>query len=455
MLIRFILLSCLVLQPNVNWLLAGGGQGAGGAGGAGAGAGAGGILISPDGVVSAPKARRVDLKLEQQRLQALAGRQLPAEMNQVSGLRKVSLVRLEQKCREALDAGQEISQELRSLAGITQLQYIFALPEVGDLVIAGPAEGFAAQENGRVIGTETGRPVLNLDDLLILLRLPSTSIQLGCSFDSDPSRLAAVRQWSRQNSSPASSAVAHQRLHQMASIMGDWNIRIFGLPPACHAAVTAVEADFEMKLLTLGLKKPAIRRFRSHLDLAKPGENMTRRWWFAPHYSAIERSPDSHAFHLSGPRLQLLSQEELVDAQGNRSAAAFTELSSEKYTRQFNQHLTELCRQVHSFAEIQNLFDLSVATALIRTWKLMEAANWQPSLFLDAQRLPTRVYEVPTKVPSLLNVRKARRGMLIGKISGGVTITPDQLVDAELITESVSLADRVRPSTDVMRWWWD
>jgi hypothetical protein len=415
----------------------------------------GGILINPDGVVGVPDARRINPGLEQKRLQALASQQLPGDMTTASELRKVSLVRLEQEIQEQIDAGKTISAPLRYLAGITQLEYIFAIPETNDLVIAGPAEGFAALADGRVVGVETGRPVLTLDDLLVMLRLRTTNTQLGCSFDPDPTRLAAAEAWNRANSSPARAAVARQRFYQMANVLGNWDVTVFGLPPESHAAITTVEADFEMKRLALGLYKPAIRGFLSHLDLAKPGENTMRRWWFSPRYDVIERSADHRAFHLAGPRLQLLSQEELVDSQGNRSDAAFSEISTERYTRQFNKHMPVLCEQIPAFAGIQNLFDLAVAVALIRNNNLLKAVGWQPTLLLDEDRLPVQKYTVPRATRSLVNVKSARRGLLLGKISGGVTIVPDRVIARGNVVQSESLPN-VRPPEEAGRhWWWD
>lgn len=413
----------------------------------------GGISISPGGVISAAQAQRINLSLEQKRLKTVAAAQLPQDMTKPSKLRKVSLVRLESACQRAIDAGKDPGPDLRYLAGITQLQYVFAAPETGDLIIAGPAEGFAPMADGRVVGIETGRPVLTLDDLLVMFRLRSTKMQLGCSFDTDPGRLAQATAWNKANSSPASADVARRRFFQMAEVLGNWNVRVFGFPPSSHAAVSTVEADFDMKCIALGVKTPKIRGFLSHLQMAVPGENTMRRWWFAPHYNVIERSAAGDAFHIDGPRLQLMAQDELVDADGNRSEAAFTQVSTERYTKQFNKHMAALCQQVPAFASIQNLFDLAIAEALIRQNRLGELVSWQPSLFLDSEKLPLQEYVVPTEVPSLTNVKTVNRGLLMGLVGGGVTIVPDRVIN-RLNVLSADRTPEFRPATDAA-WWWD
>lgn len=446
---KYLLISfCVVFHCALGLAQNNGGQGQGQGGQF-----PGGIVISPSGVITAPQSQRINLVLEQKRLKSVAAAQLPQDMTKPSKLRKVSLVKLEAACQQAIDAGKTPSPDMLYLAGITQLQYLFAAPETGDLIIAGPAEGFAPMPDGRVVGIETGRPVLTLDDLLVMLRLRSTAMQLGCSFDPDPTRLAQAQAWNKANSSPTTADIARRRFFQMAEVLGNWDVTVFGFPPSSHAAVSTVEADFELKCIALGLKTPAIRGFLSHLQMAVPGENTMRRWWFAPHYNVIERSTAGDAFHIEGPRLQLMAQDELIEEDGNRSEAAFSEVSTERYTRQFNKHMLALCQQVPAFASTQNLFDLAITEALIRQHKLDELVSWKPSLFLDAEKLPLREYTVPTKVPSLTNVKTANRGLLMGLVGGGVTIVPDRVV----IRTNVLPEDRTpefRPM-DNATWWWD
>lgn len=436
-----------------------GGQGQGGGPGGGGGQNQngqfpGGIAISPEGVIAGNKSQRINPALEQKRLKALAGANLPTPMTAASELRKVSLVKLEIALQQSLDRNNEVSPELKFLAGLTQIDYLFAMPETGDIVIAGPAEGFAPMQDGRAVGVETGRPVLVLDDLLTILRLDNLNQTLGCSFDPDPGRLAKANAWNKSNNSPASRAVAQNRFYQMAKVLGNWDVTVFGLPAGSHAAVSAVEADFQLKLLALGLRKPRVRGFKSHLELAKPAENMMRRWWFAPLYNVIERSSDGTAFRLSGPRLQLMTQDELVDAQGNRSDAAFKEISTEKYTVQFNRHLPDLCRETPSFAAIQNLFDIAIVAALINQHRLTETTKWTPNLLLDSERLPIAEYRVPKEVPSLVNVRPLGSRLILGLIGGGVTMIPTRVINrtTELPVEEIPRIADVKGQDS---WWWD
>ena len=55
---------------------------------------------------------------------------------------------------------------MRHLAGLSQISYVFVYPENGEVVIAGPAEGWRYNEYGMPVGVESGRPTLQLDDLV-------------------------------------------------------------------------------------------------------------------------------------------------------------------------------------------------------------------------------------------------------------------------------------------------
>lgn len=411
----------------------------------------GGIAIDANGVVTTPDAVHITA-LERKQLLEGARKVLPAEMSRTSKLRKVSLVRLEEALSDAIEAGTGVSPACRYLAGLTRIEYVIADPDNGDLIIAGPAEGFAPTATGAVVGTETGRPTLVLDDLLVMLRLRTMQQTLGCSFDPDQSQLARAQAWYRSQTDSATVSEAKKQFRHMADILGDYNVRIFGLPPSSHATLKMVDADYQMKRINLGLARTGIRGFKSQLAMMRPDDNSMRRYWFTPRYDQIERSVDGSVFRLSGPRLQLLSQEELVDAEGNRTKAAFTEVSTEAYTRQFNKNIAKLCLKTPAFAAVQNLFDMAVAVALIRQNELFRAVRWEPKLLMDEGRLPIMRCPAPKAVPAQVNTRTVGRSLLMFQIGGGVTLVPSDVVarTVRLPSEQVpTVANRSET------WWWD
>ena len=76
--------------------------GIGGGGGNVQGQVAGGILVDAQGVVQPAFSKDKSEKLARQRMQAAAQKELSADVNKYSELRKVSLVRLEAACAETL-----------------------------------------------------------------------------------------------------------------------------------------------------------------------------------------------------------------------------------------------------------------------------------------------------------------------------------------------------------------
>src|SRR6185503_10162277 len=72
-----------------------------------------------------------------------------------SELRKISLNRLEAAALEKLAAGEKLTDEMRYLVGLTRIKYVFFYPDTNDIVVAGPAEGWADDLSGRVRGVES------------------------------------------------------------------------------------------------------------------------------------------------------------------------------------------------------------------------------------------------------------------------------------------------------------
>ena len=200
----------------------------------GAGGGFGGIEIDADGVITAIPVSRRAATLNKKRREAQAKADLPGDLTETSKMRMVSLVRLEAACRDLIEANKPIPNAFKYLAGLQRIDHVFIFPETDDLVIAGPAEGFAPDASGRIVGATTGRPPLMLDDLVVALRASAEGESIGCSIDPDQQRLVKMQDWLRRNSSPASADVAKRRYHQMAKILGMHHVTTWGVPQDSH-----------------------------------------------------------------------------------------------------------------------------------------------------------------------------------------------------------------------------
>jgi hypothetical protein len=437
-------------------------QGVPGGGGAGIPVAApAGIKIDPNGVVSSDFTRDKTGKLSQKRRESAAQENLSADVNTPSELRKVSLVRLEKACSEYLDQGETPPNEMQFLAGLNRIDYVFVYPESKDLVIAGPAEGFAPDEDGRVTGLESDRPPLRLDDLIVALRAVESSQQLGCSIDPEPEKLAAMLRFNAQNSTAASDAEIRRRFVRMRDIIGLENVSVFGVPSDSHFARVLVEADYRMKLISVGLEKPRIRGLPSHLALLKPQGNAMQRWWITPLYEAFYRSDDGNAYEISGQRAQLLSQDEQVSQAGQRTGTAFTRVTTQKFSAAFTEKYPELAREMPVFAELQNLIDLSIVAALFKKEQLQQKVGWEMPVFRNPQKITYAKGSVPQHVESVMNM-KTSGSVVLGLVGGGVSIMPSVTIrqvefksgEARRLSGRRSEALNQEPP-ESHPWWWD
>lgn len=443
----------------------GGGQGGGGQGGGGQGGGfqaAGGITIDGDGVLSSPKAKTISPEVAKKRMQELAKQFLPEDISHSSSLRKVSLVRLERTLAELREKDQPVPEAMQYLAGLQRIDYVFVFPETKDLVIAGPADAFAPDPSGRVISVGNGRPVLRLDDLLVAMRTAERTSQFGCSIDPVEERLAELQRFVKANSNAVTANTAQQRFRQMQKILGDQDVKVFGVPNDTHFAYALVEADYHMKLIAIGLEDSKVPGLKSHLALVQPGTNSLKRWWFMPLYDSFKTSGDGLAYEFSGQRCQLMSQEEQADAFGKRSDAPFTQVSTQLFAKGFTEKFPELTKRMPIFAELQNLFDISVLVALMKREQLPQKANWQPKLLLDETQVPVQRGPVPKHTKTLLNMKMANGGVAIGLLSGGVIIDSQYVVtksgfNTDKSSEVSSRRSKETPPSDLdaKRWWWD
>lgn len=389
----------------------------------------GGILISPQGLIQQALATPLTQAPPNRQLREKALATLPEELRQPATTRLLSLRNLDSQLAALAAAGTAIPAELRGLAGLTRIDSIILSPDGTDLILAGPAEPFAAVRGNRMVGLLSGRPVLCLEDLLTAFRHDTVLDAAGCSIDPDPARLAAAHNWLARNSSPAAVAIAKARLEQMVRLQGHWNVTTFGVPEDSRMSLAMVEADYLMKRIAIGADPTGIRGLKSSLALARPGDNMMRRWWFAPAPDTLTVSHDRTVWTLAGLRLQLFAQEEIMDDSGNLLDTTTKHGSADEFAELFNHHLPELTQKIPAFADLQNILDILVAAAVCRELQADGTLQFQPQMLTDHTVLPGRSWPVPRETLPMLTSRSASGGLIIGAFTGGVTLRSRQLVE--------------------------
>jgi len=133
----------------------------------GASGAVGGASVDAKGVVARSDVEELG-RLRDLRQRAVEPKR--AELQAASPLRKDSLARLQAALLARQKKGQGLTDELQCLAGPIRVRYVFVFPDQRDIVLAGPAEAWRIDEAGNAVGTGSGRPVLQLDDLVAALR---------------------------------------------------------------------------------------------------------------------------------------------------------------------------------------------------------------------------------------------------------------------------------------------
>jgi hypothetical protein len=385
------------------------------------------------------------------------------DVREASDLRLVSLPRLEQHVKSLQAAGQPVSEDVACLAGLTEVQFLFVFPETSDIVIGGPAGEWKVDETGRTVSLASGRPTLKLDDLVTLSRTFSSSGSgfFMCSIDPKPEQVKAVRDYAAKTQLSAQNV--RKVTDKLEEMLGLQNVIVQGIPEDSRVASVIVEADYQMKLIGIGEREGA-KGMKSYFDLLSRAERKgsamdALRWWMTVGYDAIQVAPNQQAFEFSGREVQCQSENQLVGADGTRQATRKADNANAEFARLFTEHLPELSHQDVVFADLQNIFDLGLATALVHTMQLNRQVGWQPDVFATDGTYSPAAVEVPSELMTAATSRVYRGGEIVIQVAGGVKGDLRSVVrnpeNFEISTEVLEKAVHANPVGQQGRWWWD
>ena len=385
-------------------------------------------------------------------------------------MRKVSLTRLEKHVQLCLAAGRAPNDEMMNLAGLEKIQYVLIYPESQDLVLAGPAGPWRVDDEGRRVSRVSGRPIVQLDDLVVLFRLLTATpgAAFGCSINPTQEGLARTKQFAEQSrATPLRPGQRPAWLRQLRSSMGLQNISVEGIDPRTRVARVLVEADYRMKLVGMGLE-PGTADVPSYLDLIKvargeaPPALDVLRWWFTLKYDAVRATPDRDAFEIRGPGAQVLSENEFLTAVGQRVHTGKSEPTNQEFANRFTQHFAALAEKYPVYADLQNIFDLALVAALVKSEELSRRVNWHMICFGDPRQYQVALGQAPVSVESVINHRLVSGKHLIVGVSGGVRAEPWKFVSNGAIKSDNYGALRAQRNNDsadeqlpLDAWWWD
>lgn len=413
----------------------------------------GGIGIDADGVLSAPT--RVDQRaLEKIRQTALD--KVPANLQMLVKLRAVSLKHLEKAVAEAHQKNRPLPDEIKYMAGLQRIEFVLVYPERGDLVLAGPAEGWEIDALGNVVGATTRRPVLLLDDLIVALqaRRSTPTEPISCSIDPTPEGLQRVRALSSRLRTIGNPQTTMRRFEEA---LGPQVISITGVPPSSHFARMMVAADFRMKRLAMNFQPAPIDNMPSFLHLMKAGgrgmNDMLPRWWLAPNYEPLARDAKGLAWQLRGQGVQCMTELDYLQDSGQRkTGAARAGQAAQKWADTLTERYEELAHHDSAFGQLRNIMDIAVVVALIEKEQLLERAGLHLTELID--NTAPEQYDIPRQVASQATLLKKGRKYVIST-SGGVEVSPWEVVDKTIEAEASLAPVREQFAAGAEQWWWE
>ncbi|EMI19417.1 secreted protein containing DUF1598 [Rhodopirellula maiorica SM1] len=421
-----------------------------------------GVDVDAQGIL---KVKQFDPRLANQRL-IEARNQADTGVMQTSKLRKVSLNRLEAAIAERLEAGGTISEDMQALAGLTSLQYVFFYPDTKDIVVAGPAEGFVADPTERLVGIQSGKPTVLLEDLVTALRAYAPSAKptslISVSIDPTTEGLQRMQRFLASVRGRVQPSDAERLAMGLKDNLGLQTVTINGIPNSTHFARVLVEADYRMKLIGIGLERPPVR-LQSYVDRANPNlvaANAMERWYFQPNYDAISVSEDGLAMRINERGVELVGANERV-ADGRRmQIAGKVNRASQTFCKDFTTAYPEIAKKVRIYAELAQLIDVAVAAAYIQEQDFYGQADWSMPVLQDETMVPVETYTAPEQVETAVNA-VWRGNTLMTPLGGGVNVQPRQALKPEHVSKDtdgrvVKTRSEAGPAgLKQGQWWWD
>jgi hypothetical protein len=428
-----------------------------------------GVYIDPQGVLRSQikDDRTATLAmLRNSSLQRLAS----SDVRKASALRKVSLVQLERQVALRAAQGLPPTEEMQFLGGLQRIQYVLVYPEQGDLVLAGPAGDWQMDRDGRMVGKESNRPLLSLDDLVVILRhcLLTKDARFGCSIAPTQASLADVQEFVKEsNKTPLKPGQRDVWLRHLREKLGKQDIEVDGIDPRTRAGLVMVEADYRMKLVGMGLEE-GVLGVPSYLSMIRvpPGQPAppmdVLRWWFTLNYDAVVATAEHDAFELRGQGVQVLSENEMLTAAGQRVHTGNSDDLNREFAHNFTKHFAELAVKYPIYADLRNLCDMALASTLLRNENIPDKIRWHLLCFGDPQRYQVPLAAAPNSVETVINHRVVNQSTIIVGVSGGVQIDPNSFVKPSAIKtddygrlKAERLGSTPKKEMGVQPWWWD
>ena len=393
------------------------------------------------------------------------------DARQAAELRFISLPRLEAALANHIKERKALPAEVLTLAGLQRIQYVIVVPatdeQPGDLILAGPAGDWRTEADGMIVSVDHQQPIVRIDDLLTLWRRPDPNEPFGVTINPTEAGLAAMQDHlAATNGKAVKRAKRDAWVEGIRSSIGKQSVEFFSLKPDSHVAKALLTADYHMKCIGMGIADP-VDGMKSYLDTVKLGPNgevppmSVLRWWFAMNYQPVAVSENNQVFELRGVGAKVLSENQLMAAQGKRIRTGKSEALNRQFAASFSKQFKKITEKYPIYDELRNIFDLSLTLALIDKQSLLVRSGWQPGLLLDPVALQLPKIQVASEVDTIANYRVIDKKVIVAGVSGGVWVDSNKHYATQPKAIAGSLSE-IRPQTvaaagddQPIVWWWD
>jgi hypothetical protein len=338
------------------------------------------------------------------------------------------------------------------------VEYLLAYPELNDIVLAGPGEGWTVDEAGNIVGESSGAAVMQLVDLIAALRTTDKLLAgeiISCSIDPTPAGLQRFARVVRGGGASASP----QSLRRMEQAVGPQSIKLTSVLPDSHFAQVLVAADWNMKRLAMGLAAAPVDGLPSYLQLLQDNprvtpQNAMPRWWIAYGPKPVQRDAEGLGWRLSSPGIQVHTAASQLGADGQIASAAPSDPIAQQWADAMTARYDELAIAQPVFGQLRGCMDLALVTAVLASGDLLTAVGMELPMLLDETRLQLVKHQVPKTVASQANALKRSRAWIV-TVSGGVELDVITAVNNAEARPEVRAARMHAAPNAADSWWWD
>ncbi|MFU7560487.1 DUF1598 domain-containing protein [Roseiconus sp. JC912] len=423
-----------------------------------------GIFVDPQGTVSvSATSQSPDTQDELANLRSVlteAVGESNVDWRAPAAMRSVSFRRLRDAIAQRRITGQDLGDVIRNLGGLSTIQYVVFTDD--DIVIAGPVGGIL-ESDGWFVDAQSGMATMRLDFLSRSLKSCLSDAAFGCTIDPTHEGMQAAMQVASEiqiGKRPIAKAA-----DDLGEALGMQNVQVFGAPGDNALALLMVEADRHMKQLALGVH-PMPENAINYLDAVDqlidqgPPSDLLLRLWFTANAIDVRTDQDQKVFELQGTPIRLSRENQRALANGGRGAV-IADPRSELFVADFNRNWDRIRELYPIYSSLESLYRSAAIAQLIDQYGSSETHHQLAESLSGEEDQSIWLLHAPRQVPSIATRHTVRRGKQRHQIvlaSGGVFISPDDVIDDQLVTYA-SLSDRSTIASDkpimIQQWWWD